>query len=406
MEQSLKYKKMFVYEEIFERFHDLQRLESMDYDTRTYAIPDIYKRTIDLVFDRHDLSYADLGGDKELKCAIDRYESRLTETQTKDKMIFVGSGVSSLINPTIEAILNLPENKERKDVILFSPDYPLFHSAVEVAKGNPVVICSRRENNYVPTIAEMSTAITPKTAAILFSNPNNPTGKNYSEQWIRDIVSLSEKYDFFIVSDEVYSHMVYEPHTFVHIASIKKDYRNYIKLFGLSKDRPGMTGMRTGYCIGDKRLLDTIYDIQMVRNFSGNIVSDSIFLTDMALRYFDLSKTKPDWLKYFSEEDIQDYYKTIARNKALQQESIAFVIAELKKNAHVADIIPPDGGNSVFFRYYKTLSSMDLMYEFAHKGLAAYPTDAFNMDPQTEGSWIRICVTKSIDFLKASITKI
>lgn len=378
----------------------------MDYDTQIFKVPKIYKHTIDFTFKRNGLMYSNLGGTEEFKNLILKYERILSNVASEDRMVFVGSGVSSLIGLAVEAILGLPENVSRKDIILFSPDYPLFHSAVELAAGNPTLVYSRRENDYLPTIDEISKSITTKTAAVIFSNPNNPTGKNYSFEWLNDLVALSEKKNFFIVSDEIYSEMLFEPNKFVRIEEIKNNYKNFIKLFGPSKDRPGMTGMRIGYCIGDTRLFEPMCDIQMVRNFSGNILSEVVFLIDIALRYFALSKTRPRELKYCSDRDIEDYYTTIKKNRIIQKQSIETVIFELKGNPNVADIILPDGGNDVFFKYYKTLPAMDLLYEFINKGLAVYPTDSFNMDPAKEGSWIRICATQNIDFLKNCISKI
>jgi len=407
MMKDLKYKRMFVYESIFARFKELKRIESMDYDTRIYKIPKIYKKAAGFIFKNHGLTYSDLGGLEEFKDLILKYEQCLTGVRTKNLMIFVGSGVSSLVGPVVEAILNLPENKQRKDIILFSPDYPLFHSVVEYAHGNTKVVYSSRKNNYLPTIEEISDSLTKKTAAILFSNPNNPTSKKYPGKWINALISLSEKKNFFIISDEIYSQMLYDNSSkFLHIEKIKDNYRNFVKLFGLSKDRPGMTGMRTGYCIGDSRLFESIYNIQMVRNFSGNILAEFIFSVDIALRYFALSKIKPRVLSYFLEDDIEDYYTTIENNRILQKRSIEAVVSELKHNRNVSDIIFPDAGNSVFFRYHKNLPPMDLLYEFINKGLAVYPTDSFNMDPLKEGSWIRICVTQDLSFLKNCISKI
>lgn len=406
MKKLLKYKRMFIYEDMFSKFQKLQRLESMDYDTKIYKMPRIYKKAIDLLYEKHGLMYSELGGSEEFKKLILNYEQYLTGSKMDDCMVFCGSGVSSLVGPVVEAILALPENKQRKDIILFSPDYTLFHSVVELANGNPVTVYSKRKNNYLPTIEEISTHLNNRTAAVLFSNPNNPTGKSFSKKWIKKIISLSEKNNFFIISDEIYSEMLYDQKKFIHIGKIKKNYKNYVKLFGSSKDRPGMTGMRMGYCIGDSRLYEKIHDIQMVRNFSGNILSEFIFSIDISLRYYALSKIKSSDLSCFSKEDINDYYSTIEKNRIIQQQGIDMVISELKKNSNVVDIILPDGGNSVFFKYYKKLSPMDLLYEFINKGLAIYPTDSFNMDPLINGSWIRICVTHEKKFLKKCISKI
>jgi len=397
---------MFVYENIFNTYDDLSRIESMDYDTTIFKIPALYKEAANLLFTKHDWRYSELGGPDELKKTIADYEEYLTKVPSKKAMIFVGGGVSSLIGPIVEAILNLPENSTRKKVLLFSPDYTLFHSAVEYAGGKPVMIKAERHNDFITTIEKISKNISKETAAILFSNPNNPSGKNYPVAWIKELIKLAKKHNIFIISDEIYSEMLYDLKSFTHIAKIQNSYHNYVKLFGLSKDRPGMTGMRTGYCIGDKRLNTALYDIQMVRNFSTSALADAILNIDMALRYQALSNKKSKVLKIFSEKDIQAYYKTINDNKNKQQKYLKIVIDELKNNKHITDIIMPDGGNCVFFKYYKNMAADKLAHEFAKKGLAIYPCDAFNMDPLIDGSWTRICVTQKIDFLKKLVKTI
>lgn len=403
--RNLRYERMFFYEDLFAQHGDLHRLEGMDYDTRVFKMPKAYKRAIDLMFEYHTLTYSDFGGIKRFKDLVLSYEQSLTGISCNECGVFVGSGVSSLIFPTIEAVLNLPENKDRKEVILFAPDYTLFHSSVQYAGGIPTMVYSTRENDYLPTTKDIGAAITDQTAAILFANPNNPTCKNYSEKWVIELLKLADQNNLFIISDEMYFDTVYKGE-FVHIPKVSDSYHNYAKLYGLSKDRPGMTGMRTGYYIGDKRLIDYIADSQLVRNFSGNINADFIFLVDIALRYLAQTGKRFYDLKWFSDEEVADYDQTIATNAALQRTSNEAVVAALRENDDIIDLIEPNCGNAVFFRYYRTLPATELAHEFIRKGLALYPCDVFNLDPEKEGSWSRICVTKSIDFLKEGIRKL
>ncbi len=405
--RQLKYKRMFFYEDLFVKYgKKLLRLESMDYDTKFFKMPKIYKRAIDLMFKHHTLTYSDFGGIRRFKQLVLDYEKNITGISSDKSEVFVGSGVSSIIFPTIEAVLNLPENKNRREVILFSPDYTIFHSSVEYAGGIPKLIYSKRENNYQVTIDQISENITENTAAILFSNPNNPTCQIYSENWTKDLLAISKESNLFIISDEIYFDTVYKDYCFSHIPHIQGSYQNYAKLYGLSKDMPGMTGMRTGYYIGDRRLIEHLSNSQLVRNFSGNINADFIFLVDIALRYYARTGIKFEDLKWFSNEEIDNYYYTVDTNKKLQQVSNSEVCNALIDNDNVVDVIHPNCGNSVYFRYYKTLSPDEMILEFIKKGLAIYPCDVFGMNPEEEGSWSRICVTKDINLLKQGIAKI
>ncbi|OGY36542.1 MAG: hypothetical protein A3E37_02875 [Candidatus Andersenbacteria bacterium RIFCSPHIGHO2_12_FULL_46_9] len=396
---------MFDYEKKFLEFEDLERLEWMDYDTRVFKMPIIFKRAIDLVFEYHRLTYSDFGGIKRLRELVIEYEKYLARSNISDQPFsFIGSGVSNLIYPVLQAVFNLDDNK--REVILFSPEYPIFHSVVESAKGVPTIIHSLRDNDYLPTVEQLENAVNGRTAAVLFSNPNNPTGKSFSREWVAELVKLSHRYDFFILSDEIYIDSLYSDKQPIHIAEVNGSYKNYVKFFGPSKDRPGMTGIRCGYCVGDKRLLPSIERIQMVRNISNGIISDYLLLLDIALRYKEISGTKHADLKYYSEQEIADYAETILHNRNLQERYNKRIVTKLKSHPKIKDVIPPDGGNSVFFRYYKDLPASDFVKEYMNKGLASYPSEAFMLDPMIEGSWTRICVTRDIDLLERAIGKI
>jgi aspartate/methionine/tyrosine aminotransferase len=406
MTRPILYKKMFDYEYRFKEFPNLLRLEGSDYDTNIYHIPNIYQKAAEKIFSiNYGTSYSWLGGNDEAKDIILKYESSILKIADGDPpMVFIGGGISSLVSLTIEAILELNQhNPQKNEVVLFFPDYPLYHSAVMATGAIPKPIFANRQNNFLVTTDELESAVTEKTMAVLFANPNNPTCKTYSRDWIKKIIDLSQKYDFFIISDEIYSHMLYNFSNFTHIASQKGNYKNLIKMFGPSKDRPGATGLRMGYCIGDRRLYGYLHDIQMIRNFSNNAISDYIFSVDMAMRLFRRTKYKQDILYEFSSNDIDEYSCAVEKNKEIQLENNRAIIEYLKDNQHVSDIIEPDGGNLVFFRYYKNMPSEKLFQEFINKGLAIYPSDVFNIDSDKQGSWIRICVTRSKGYLKKAI---
>lgn len=395
---------MFDYEYRFKNLSRLYRLEGSDYDLTTYRMPSLYKKAVNKLFASNTIGYSWLGGNEEVKDVILQYETSLCGQfpQNNIPTVFVGSGASPLISLTLEAVIQFNKNRNKNEVILFFPDYPLYHSVVSTMGAIPKPLFSKRENDFLVTIKEVESAITKNTIAILFANPNNPTCKTYSLSWIKDLIALADKNNIFIISDEIYSHMLYDCNSFANIAAQKGNYNNVVKIFGLSKDRPGTTGLRTGYTICDNRLYNYLHDIQMVRNFSNNAVSDFILQIDIALRLFRRTKIKPAILEEFSDADINEYYHTIDENQKLQFENNKAVIKYLQANHHVSDIIIPDGGNLVFFRYYKNMSAEDLFHEFINKDLAIYPTDSFNMNPR-QGSWIRICVTRNIKYLRRAI---
>ncbi len=397
---------MFDFEKIFSTKENISRLEWMDYDSRIFKIPIIFKRAVDMMFEYHTLTYSDFGGIERFRKLILSYEKRQSGLKKgHNPFVFVGSGVSSLIWPVLKSVFDL-DKKKKKNVLLFFPDYPLFHSVVESLGGNPIIIKSSRNNDFLPTISQLRRAVKKGISAVIFSNPNNPTGRCLPESFIREIVELSKEHDFFILSDEIYGESLFDNKKMINIAKINNSYERYVKFFGLSKDRPGMTGLRCGYCIGDERLAHYIENVQIVRNLSNGIISEYLFLLDIALRYKNKWKyTHPD-LKYYTKDEINEYFQTIKNNLKLQKKYTDEIISSLNNNNHVRDLIVPDGGNSVFFRYYKKLAGIDLVKEFLNKGIAIYPGEVFGLTAQKNGSWTRVCITRDVEFLKKIIKKI
>eukprot|EP00274_Cyanoptyche_gloeocystis_P002079 CAMPEP_0196656008 /NCGR_PEP_ID=MMETSP1086-20130531/11841_1 /TAXON_ID=77921 /ORGANISM="Cyanoptyche gloeocystis , Strain SAG4.97" /LENGTH=414 /DNA_ID=CAMNT_0041988579 /DNA_START=349 /DNA_END=1593 /DNA_ORIENTATION=- len=119
--------------------------------------------------------------------------------------IFVGNGCSDLIMMAMRALLNPGD-----EVLVPSPDYPLWTASVVIHDGKPIHYPCRVENGFVPVAAELETLVTPKTRALVLINPNNPTGVVYPEQILKDLAALAEKHKLIVFADEIYDNMLYD----------------------------------------------------------------------------------------------------------------------------------------------------------------------------------------------------
>ena len=129
--------------------------------------------------------------------------------------VFIGNGVSELIDLTLRALLNPGD-----EVLIPSPDYPLWTAGVTLNQGNPVHYPCRPENLFQPDLAAMESLITPKTRAIVVINPNNPTGAVYSRETLEAIVALADRHELMLFSDEIYDEMTYEDAEFIPLATL------------------------------------------------------------------------------------------------------------------------------------------------------------------------------------------
>jgi len=156
--------------------------------------------------------------------------------------VFIGNGVSELIDLSLRALLN-----EDDEVLVPSPDYPLWTAAVTLNRGRAVHYPCRPENGFVPDPEELATMVTPHTRAIVIINPNNPTGAVYPRPVLESIVRLAEQRRLVVFADEIYDQMTYEGAQFVPMATLVHDTL-CATLSGLSKVYRAC-GYRVGWAV-------------------------------------------------------------------------------------------------------------------------------------------------------------
>jgi alanine-synthesizing transaminase len=132
--------------------------------------------------------------------------------------VFIGNGVSELIDLSLRALLNAGE-----EILIPAPDYPLWTAAVTLNGGTPVHYPCRPENNFCPDPDEVASLITPRTRAIVIINPNNPTGAVYPRAVLERLARLAEKHQLVVFSDEIYDGITYDGVESVPMATLVHD---------------------------------------------------------------------------------------------------------------------------------------------------------------------------------------
>jgi alanine-synthesizing transaminase len=174
-------------------------------------------------------AYAHQKGLIEARSAL--AEAAWTRYQIKldPQHIFIGNGVSELIDLSLRALLNAGD-----EVLIPSPDYPLWTAAVTLNGGRAVSYPCRPEDGFVPDAAEIEALITPRTRALVLINPNNPTGAVYPLETLRAIAALADRYGLVLMSDEIYGDIGYDGAPFHPMASLL-DSVPVLSYGGLSK---------------------------------------------------------------------------------------------------------------------------------------------------------------------------
>ena len=174
--------------------------------------------------------------------------------------VYTGNGVSELIVISMNALLN-----DGDEVLVPSPDYPLWTAAVSLSSGTPVHYLCDEEKDWAPDLADLRKKITPRTKAIVMINPNNPTGAIYSKEVLLELTQIARENGLILFADEIYDKMLYDAEKHVSLASLSTDVV-VITFNGLSKNYRSC-GYRAGWMVvsGDKEMVrDYIEGLNML----------------------------------------------------------------------------------------------------------------------------------------------
>jgi alanine-synthesizing transaminase len=174
--------------------------------------------------------------------AIMHYTQQIGIKDVKMEDIFVGNGVSELIVMCMQALLN-----DGDEILIPSPDYPLWTTAVALSGGKPVHYMCDEASDWNPDVEDMESKITSKTKGIVIINPNNPTGAVYEKDVLKKIVQLAEKHNLIIFSDEIYDKILYDGNVHIPAATLSEDVF-FMTFGGLSKNYRA-AGFRGGWVI-------------------------------------------------------------------------------------------------------------------------------------------------------------
>ena len=206
-----------------------------------FNIPDFIKQAaIDAINENYHW-YSPVDGYLELKQAICRKFKRDNHLNYQPNQIVVSTGAKQSIANVVLALVNPGD-----EVLLPAPYWVSYEAITKLAEGIPMPIYSSIETNFKITPEQLETAITPKTKLIFFNSPNNPSGSVYTENEYRALADVLVKYPhIFVISDEIYEHILFEGSTF-SFASFEDMFDRTITINGVSKAF-AMTGWRIGY---------------------------------------------------------------------------------------------------------------------------------------------------------------
>jgi alanine-synthesizing transaminase len=227
--------------------------------------------------------------------------------------VFIGNGVSELIDLALRALLNAGD-----EVLVPSPDYPLWTAAVNLNTGRAVHYPCRAERSFIPDPQDIEALITPRTRAIVVVNPNNPTGAVYPREVLEAIARIAERERLVVLSDEIYDQILYDDAEFVPMATLVHGTL-CCTMSGLSKVYRAC-GYRVGWAVfsGDTENaaeylhgLELLSSLRLCSNVPGQWAVQTALGGHQSIREL----TRPGGRLYESRQAILD---AVARSKYLR----------------------------------------------------------------------------------------
>ena len=223
-----------------------------DFDT-----PDNIKKAAIKAIKDGETKYTAVDGTPALKEAIIKKFKRENSLDYNLDQITVGAGGKHVIYNAMMATLN-----EGDEVIIPAPYWVSYPDMVLLAGGKPIILECNEKQGFKINPSELDKFITEKTKWIILNSPSNPTGACYSESDIKEIAKVLMKHPHvYILSDDIYEHIIYEEFKFFTIAQINELKERVLTMNGISKAY-SMTGWRIGYAAGPKEIIKAIAKIQ------------------------------------------------------------------------------------------------------------------------------------------------
>jgi aspartate aminotransferase len=327
-------------------------------------------------------AYPPVAGYPDLRQAISDKLNKENNIPCKPENIVVSAGAKQSIANAIMCLVNPGD-----EVIVYSPYWVSYAEIIKLAEGVPVLIHGGIENDFKASADQLKAAITPKTKAVMYSSPSNPTGAVFSKYELEKMVEiLKEHKNIFVIADEIYEYINFDG-SVPSMASFPEMYENTITVNGFSKGY-AMTGWRVGY------IAAPLWIAKACEKMQGQITSG---ICSIAQRAAYVALTEPD-------SSIQDMVKAYANRKE--------IVMKLLKEIPGIKTSDPSGA----FYFFPDVSSYfgksngeitinnadDLSMYILNKAHVSVVTGAAFGDP----SCIRISFAASEDNLREAVKRI
>lgn len=259
-----------------------------DFDT-----PDFIKDAAKKAMDQGKTKYTPVPGTPELRKAIADKFNRENNLKYTSEQIIVGTGGKQVLYNAFMATLNPGD-----EVVIAAPYWLSYPEMVALAEGTPVIVKTTQESGFKMTAADLEAAITDNTKWVIINSPSNPTGAAYTADELQALGDVLKKHPHvWILSDDIYEHLVYDDFKFTTIAEVVPElFDRTLTVNGVSKAY-AMTGWRIGYAGGPTDLIKAMSKVQGQSTSNPSSISQAAALAALT---GDQAFLK-DWRQKFQE---------------------------------------------------------------------------------------------------------
>jgi aspartate/methionine/tyrosine aminotransferase len=312
---------------------------------------------------------------------------------------------------------------EKPEVVLILPNYTVYTAQLSNLQGKviPRYVHTKRENHFLPTSEEIQSVISPSTAAVVITYPNNPAQSTYEGENVKElkkIVEICQSNKTFLIVDNIYQDLVFpRDRGFTEIFNLTDRLDYVVKVYGCSKDTPFYSGYRTGYWFGDPRLAEKYkYMISSMEN-SLNTHSLVYFALNLYFKYKMIVKEEPiledmafftqglfGWSQHVSGKQLfkrmteldlyQKYQSRMKTSNDIQEDALTQVTDFVSQSNVFSDYINQKIGNVFFIKMNPELhlDNDDVLFNqlFYEAKCGVLPGNVFGIPKDSNETWFRI----------------
>ena len=366
------------------------RLKSNGIDIINFGIgepdfntPDLVKQAAKKAIDDNKTYYTLNKGLPELRQTISKYLKNDYDVNFDPDEIIVTNGAKQALFNSILALVN-----HQDEVIIPTPCWPSYPELIHLSGGKVVNIVTDFSSGFKMTPEQLRDAITPKTKAILFCNPNNPTGSVYNRTEVEELVDVLKGRGVYVISDEIYGKMIYDNCEYVSFGKYRDALHNKVIVLQGASKAFAMTGWRLGFAAGPMEIIKAADLVQSHSTSNVSSISQHAAIAAFSKVENDVSKM----VQAFDERRryVISFLKDIKGLFFAEPHGAFYIFPKIDYFYGIA----PDGSSI-------NNSNNLALYLLKNANVATVPGKGFNAE-----HYIRISYANSMDNIKKGLTQI